>query len=109
MGGQWQDFHNPKLLDNVTVNPVAFEAIVSLFQLARTSSSVLQWQTWSFTETERLPWVAGVMEQQRLGTPQGVAKEVTPGVFERIWTNGKAKLNCSAFADAVVGLPSSQK
>ena len=95
-GGVWWDFRSPKTLDNVTVNEVAFEAEISLFQIARGRSALLQWHDWSFTESKRFIWSPAL--DIDYGEPLGPGIETHPGVFTREFSRaGAVTLNCSAF------------
>jgi hypothetical protein len=94
-GGVWKDFKSPRTLDNVTVNSAAFDALISLFQIARGRSALLQWHDWSFTETKRFIWSPAL--ELDYGVPVAAGAEVSTGVFQRRWTNRLVTLNCSEF------------
>ena len=109
-GGAWWEFRNEHPegnsgnISNATIHVAAFEAEVSLFQIARGPSALLQWHDYSFTETSKFPWDAAVLGRD-YGTPVAPPKEVAPGVFEREWSNGLVRLNCTAFAQAAAAGP----
>jgi hypothetical protein len=94
-GGGWQDFKSARTRDNVTVNSAAFDALISLFQIARGRSALLQWHDWSFTKTKDFIWSPAL--ELDYGVPVAVGAEISPGVFQRLWTNGLVTLNCSEF------------
>ena len=104
-GGAWWEFRDQHPegkgdLSNATINRAAFEAQVALFQIARGRSALLQWHDYSFTETSKFPWDATVLKKD-YGTPVGGPEEVAPGVFQREWSSGLVRLNCSDFARVV--------
>ena len=103
-GGAWWEFRadHPQGrgdLSNATIHRAAFEAEVALFQIARGRSALLQWHDYSFTETSKFPWDATVLSKD-YGTPLSAPREVSPGLFEREWSRGTVRLNCSALAQA---------
>jgi hypothetical protein len=103
-GGGWWDFPGPPprgrgSIDNVTVNNHSFAAQIALFQIARGRSALLQWHDWSFTESHRFIWSPDL--DLDYGSPLGVGREVSEGVFQRQWSKRTVTLNCSAFVEAL--------
>eukprot|EP01047_Picozoa_sp_COSAG01_P076298 COSAG01_NODE_13350_length_1597_cov_1.222964_2_plen_115_part_00 len=98
----WWDFPGPAPkgrgnLSDVLVNKAAFDAQISLFQIARGRSALLQWHDWSFTESKDYIW--SELLNVDYGTPLELGREVSPGFFSRRWSKTMVTLNCSAFVE----------
>lgn len=84
-------FQNQPLLMKMTSTPADVNATVAAFLIVRPPHAYLGW-SW---ESDDSKWDPIFLLQA--GTPTSLCTTTAPGVFERQWTNGVARLDCNTW------------